>query len=69
MWLGVTEYLFCNEELLDDAIRASFEDSSHVSDDLEFTFGARVSVFRLQIPIMEIAQHAGKSLFDFPYVF
>lgn len=45
IWLGVTEYLFCNEELLDDAIRTAFEDSSHVSDDLEFTFGARVSVF------------------------
>ena len=41
IWLGVTEYLFCTEDVLNDAIQTAFTDTSHVSDDLEFTFGAR----------------------------
>ena len=43
MWLGVTEYLFRNEELLDEAINTAIEDNTFRSDDLEFTFAARVS--------------------------
>jgi hypothetical protein len=39
----VTEYLFRNETLLDEAIRTAIEDDSFRSDDLEFTFAARVS--------------------------
>jgi prephenate dehydrogenase (NADP+) len=43
IWLGVTEYLFRNENLLNEAIRTAIEDNTFRSDDLEFTFAARVS--------------------------
>lgn len=43
VWLGVTEYLFRSEDLLDEAINTAIEDNSFRSDDLEFTFAARVS--------------------------
>ena len=43
IWLGVTEYLFRNEMLLDEAIKTGIEDNTFRSDDLEFTFAARVS--------------------------
>ena len=43
IWLGVTEYLFRNETLLDEAIKTGIEDNTFRSDDLEFTFAARVS--------------------------
>lgn len=43
VWLGVTEYLFRNEDLLDEAINTAIEDNTFRSDDLEFTFAARVS--------------------------
>lgn len=43
VWLGVTEYLFRNEDLLDEAIKTAIEDNTFRSDDLEFTFAARVS--------------------------
>jgi hypothetical protein len=39
----VTEYLFRNEDLLDEAIKTAIEDNTFRSDDLEFTFAARVS--------------------------
>ncbi|KAM5353900.1 hypothetical protein ACJ41O_000550 [Fusarium nematophilum] len=39
--LGVTEYLFRNEDVLDAAIRTAVEDKTYRSDDLEFTFAAR----------------------------
>ncbi|KAF4461804.1 prephenate dehydrogenase (nadp+) [Fusarium albosuccineum] len=39
--LGVTEYLFRNEEVLDAAIQTAVEDKTYRSDDLEFTFAAR----------------------------
>ena len=42
LWLGVTEYLFRKPALLDDAIRIAIEDNTFRSDDLEFTFAARV---------------------------
>ena len=42
MWLGITEYVYRNEELLNECIDTGLEDSTHVSDDLEFTFAARV---------------------------
>jgi prephenate dehydrogenase (NADP+) len=43
IWLGVTEYLFRNETLLDEVINTAIEDNTFRSDDLEFTFAARVS--------------------------
>jgi len=39
----VTEYLFRNEALLNEVINTAIEDHSFRSDDLEFTFAARVS--------------------------
>ena len=41
IWLGVTEYLFRNEHLLDEVIKTAIEDNTFRSDDLEFTFAAR----------------------------
>lgn len=43
LWLGVTEYLFRKPALLDEIINISIEDNTFRSDDLEFTFAARVS--------------------------
>jgi prephenate dehydrogenase (NADP+) len=43
LWLGVTEYLFRNPELLDEALDTAIDDNTFRSDDLEFTFAARVS--------------------------
>lgn len=42
LWLGVTEYLFRSPELLDEALDTAIDDSTFRSDDLEFTFAARV---------------------------
>jgi prephenate dehydrogenase (NADP+) len=39
--LGVTEHLFRNTDLLDEALRVAVEDKRYRSDDLEFTFAAR----------------------------
>ncbi|KAF2654505.1 Prephenate dehydrogenase [Lophiostoma macrostomum CBS 122681] len=41
MWLGITEYLFRNEELLEEVIETGIEDNTFRADDLEFTFAAR----------------------------
>ncbi|KAJ9502292.1 prephenate dehydrogenase (NADP(+)) [Exophiala xenobiotica] len=41
IWLGVTEYLFRNETLLDEVIKTAVSDNTFRSDDLEFTFAAR----------------------------
>ncbi|KAJ6172541.1 hypothetical protein N7470_001608 [Penicillium chermesinum] len=41
LWLGVTEYLFRNPELLDSALDTAIDDNTFRSDDLEFTFAAR----------------------------
>ena len=43
LWLGATEYLFRKKSLLEEAIAVAVEDTSFRSDDLEFTFAARVS--------------------------
>lgn len=43
IWLGVTEYLYRNEKLLAEAIDTALNDTSFRSDDLEFTFAARVN--------------------------
>lgn len=43
IWLGVTEYLYRNETLLAEVIDTAINDHSFRSDDLEFTFAARVS--------------------------
>jgi len=39
----VTEYLFRKPALLDEVIRIAIEDNTFRSDDLEFTFAARVN--------------------------
>lgn len=41
MWLGITEYLFCNATLLEEAIDTAIDDNTFRADDLEFTFAAR----------------------------
>ncbi|KAF1999625.1 prephenate dehydrogenase-like protein [Amniculicola lignicola CBS 123094] len=41
MWLGITEYLFRNEDVLEEAIETAIEDNTFRGDDLEFTFAAR----------------------------
>lgn len=46
LWLGVTEYLFRNPELLEEALDTAIDDNTFRSDDLEFTFAARVSLLR-----------------------
>ena len=43
LWLGITEYVYRNEELLAECIDTAFEDNTFRADDLEFTFAARVS--------------------------
>ena len=43
MWLGITEYLFTQPGLLDECIDTALHDDTFRSDDLEFTFAARVS--------------------------
>lgn len=43
LWLGATEYLFRQPGLLDETLQAAIEDKTFRSDDLEFTFAARVS--------------------------
>lgn len=42
LWLGITEYVYRNKELLDECIETALTDNTFVSDDLEFTFAARV---------------------------
>ncbi len=44
LWLGVTEYLFRKPQLLDEVINTAIDDNTFRSDDLEFTFAARVSL-------------------------
>jgi prephenate dehydrogenase (NADP+) len=39
----VTEYVFRKPQLLDEVIKTAIEDNTFRSDDLEFTFAARVS--------------------------
>ncbi|KAJ9621229.1 prephenate dehydrogenase (NADP(+)) [Taxawa tesnikishii (nom. ined.)] len=41
LWLGITEYLFRNPELLEEVIETAIEDNTFRADDLEFTFAAR----------------------------
>ncbi|EON64823.1 prephenate dehydrogenase (NADP+) [Coniosporium apollinis CBS 100218] len=41
MWLGITEYLFRNPELLQECIDTAIDDNTFRADDLEFTFAAR----------------------------
>ncbi|KAH7138944.1 hypothetical protein B0J11DRAFT_515687 [Dendryphion nanum] len=41
MWLGITEYLFRNPELLEEVIDTAIDDNTFRADDLEFTFAAR----------------------------
>lgn len=54
LWLGVTEYLFCKPQLLDEAITTAIEDNTFRSDDLEFTFAARVCLSTLPVDQIRI---------------
>ena len=44
LWLGVTEYLYRKPALLDEVIATAIDNDTFRSDDLEFTFAARVSL-------------------------
>ena len=46
----MTEYLFRNPELLDEALDTAIDDSTFRSDDLEFTFAARAGLDARPIP-------------------
>ncbi|MCJ1409985.1 prephenate dehydrogenase (NADP(+)) [Ptychographa xylographoides] len=50
LWLGVTEYLFRKPQLLEEVITTAIEDNTFRSDDLEFTFAARVSNHFIRLP-------------------
>lgn len=53
LWLGITEYLFRNKELLDEVVETAIEDNTFRADDLEFTFAARVSeAFNHLVPLI-----------------
>lgn len=41
LWLGITEYVYRNADLLNECIETALEDQSFRADDLEFTFAAR----------------------------
>ncbi|KAI9690045.1 MAG: prephenate dehydrogenase (NADP(+)) [Bathelium mastoideum] len=42
LWLGITQYLFRNPELLDEALNTAIEDPSFRSDDLHFVIAAQI---------------------------
>lgn len=41
MWIGVAEYLFREEDRLDEAVNAAIDDRAHRADDTEFVVAAR----------------------------
>ncbi|PSK55890.1 hypothetical protein B9Z65_4768 [Elsinoe australis] len=41
LWLGITEYLFRDKDLLDEVVETAIHDNTFRADDLEFTFAAR----------------------------
>ncbi|EMC92770.1 hypothetical protein BAUCODRAFT_37685 [Baudoinia panamericana UAMH 10762] len=41
LWLGITEYVFRNKDLLDECIETALEDTSFRADDFEFAHAAR----------------------------
>ncbi|KAF2165702.1 hypothetical protein M409DRAFT_67074 [Zasmidium cellare ATCC 36951] len=53
LWLGITEYLYRNDELLNECIDTAIEDTSFRADDLEFTFAARDWSERVRLGNME----------------
>ena len=53
--LGVTEYLFRKPLLLEEVITTAIEDDTFRSDDLEFTFAARVSIWSLHLLTMYVS--------------
>lgn len=55
LWLGVVEYVYRDQAVLEDAVRCAMEDREYRMDDLEFTFAARVSIaFPGQIESFEL---------------
>lgn len=53
LWLGITEYLYLNDDLLSECITTAIEDVSFRADDLEFTFAARDWSERVRLGNME----------------
>lgn len=53
LWLGITEYVYRSDELLDECIETALTDNTFVSDDLEFTFAARDWSERVQLGHMD----------------
>ncbi|GAB7323554.1 hypothetical protein MBLNU13_g07057t1 [Cladosporium sp. NU13] len=53
LWLGIAEYLYRNEDLLNESIDNAITDNTHVADDLEFTFAARDWSNRVSLGNME----------------
>ncbi|KAK5125792.1 prephenate dehydrogenase (NADP(+)) [Meristemomyces frigidus] len=41
LWLGITEYVYRNDDVLHECIDTAIEDNTFRADDLEFTFAAR----------------------------
>ncbi|KAK4619893.1 putative prephenate dehydrogenase [NADP(+)] [Fulvia fulva] len=53
LWLGITEYVYRNETLLEECITTAIEDQSFRADDLEFTFATRDWSERVQLGHMD----------------
>ncbi|KAJ8607500.1 hypothetical protein MRB53_040272 [Persea americana] len=53
LWLGITEYLYLNQDLLAECIDTAITDNTFRADDLEFTFAARDWSERVSLGNME----------------
>ncbi|TKA49576.1 hypothetical protein B0A54_00243 [Friedmanniomyces endolithicus] len=53
LWLGITEYVFRNPDLLNECIDTAIEDDTFRGDDLEFTIAARDWSERVSLGNME----------------
>eukprot|EP00834_Sanchytrium_tribonematis_P000732 NODE_14_length_51535_cov_1.125049.p10 type:complete len:416 gc:universal NODE_14_length_51535_cov_1.125049:48093-46846(-) len=70
LWLGIVEYIFCNESLLESCIRTALYDKTIRSDDLEFCSSAQSWVQLIQTKsfeaydqqFLEIKQFFGEKL-------
>ena len=59
LWLGITEYVYRSEELLAECIDTAIEDNTFRTDDLEFTFAARVNIhfsFKAMLNLLTVFQ-------------
>ena len=62
IWLGVTQYLYRNETLLNETIDTAINDTTFRSDDLEFTFAARAWSDCVSFGDFEAYQHRFESI-------